>query len=292
VWTSFEETGHKLDLGTAIQVIGNIERDIRGDQLLPWKLSAVHLRVFQDAEHLSDVKETEERDVQEFFIPVMLNIRDKDIDVRSAKKILDAVGVFLKTHGFELEEVYKGQFQEVIIPVMLNIPDKDVDEESAREIIDAIVSYLNASGFEPESKDAWEIRYGSFFLRLKASMKVLFGQETIEDKLAKVEQGLENYYVRLPDAQVGLIESEAATKLIESLNTVQNAVVVVGPAILVKQTVNGLSEIFMIKLVPKSAGGWKKTLGVSLPHMPFTKCSSPFKSLNSRRKMLLSLALS
>ncbi|ACY13492.1 hypothetical protein [Haliangium ochraceum] len=150
-----------------------------------------------------------------------------------------------------MEQRVGGVLDLVVLPVMVSVLDREIRVNAGRHIVRCALRFLRGFGFQSYKQEDWIEVNGSFFKRLKVAIRSIWDKESTLKLVSKVSEGMENQFVRVPGSVVDLNQAEAASRLIGSIEHVDNAVVVIGPTILVKRTRDGAKSLFVVPLTQR-----------------------------------------
>lgn len=132
------------------------------------------------------------------------------------------------------------------VEVVIFIADNDVPLQNAEMITNSCGDFMEAMGFELETED--EPIYGSFFKKLKYFFSSTIGEEDLVKIYEKGRKALELKYVELPTAEQTEKLSNAAEKMVNSLNCVEEGVIRCGALIVLKKTIKGKPVLIIQQL--------------------------------------------
>ena len=110
-------------------------------------------------------------------------------------------------------------------------------------VVEALRDLLAGTGLELVRTAEPEI--SSWFGRFRAQAKELASSEEVARRLQKVEHAIEVATLRKPMSEENVNQADAASRLLQALNAVDNAVLLVGSMIVVKVTnADGTADVF------------------------------------------------
>jgi len=114
-------------------------------------------------------------------------------------------------------------------------------ESEGAEVARSVASVISAFGFEIAREDASE--HGSWFKRLIGVSKDAITREELQERLRKLERGLELRYLEQPQASADQPRMEGAAELLDKIGD-NDAVIQIGSILLVKRhSPNGSGQI-------------------------------------------------
>lgn len=142
--------------------------------------------------------------------------------------------------------------------VLISLPQDNLNLFDIERIQNACGDFMEALGYELEIKN--EPVFGSFFQKIKFKLKQPKTQAEIDDLYNKGKQALEAKYLNLPTAEATEKIVNSASKIIESLATIDEAAIRLGAIIIVKIKKDGKTIIVSETVSP--------ALASSLDNMP------------------------
>jgi hypothetical protein len=133
----------------------------------------------------------------------------------------------------------KGALAHLAVPAHVLLLDKDAKPETGAAIQKKLVEFLALFDFVDDTPSTWKPALGSWWSRIRALLKEPVQPEDITKRLTQIEAALQAKWVLNPLADVRQKEAAAAAQLIDSLQSVNNAMLVVANSIIVKRTVDG-----------------------------------------------------
>lgn len=132
--------------------------------------------------------------------------------------------------------------------VNINLPDKEIPLHVIENIQNACGELMEEMGFELEAED--HPVYGSFFQSLLFKLKQPSTQRELEDIYDKGKLALESKYLNEPTAAATEKYADAASKLIASIASLQNAVIRLGALLIIKTTTDGVAQVAIQTISP------------------------------------------
>lgn len=128
--------------------------------------------------------------------------------------------------------------------VYIAIPQKEIDLFVVEQIQNACGDFMGVMGFKLKEEE--EPVYGSFFQKILFKLKNSKTKEEINEVYVKGKEALETIYLDKPNAQVTQIYADAASNLLKSIESVDEACILIGELFVIKVIIDG-REIVIIR---------------------------------------------
>ncbi|GEM_PF-3150503 len=177
----------------------------------------------------------------------LYNAETKSVKLQfSEPELNNLIALKYKEEFKKLADLGKKALVRPVAEAIIYIPDAFVPLLQAERITNACGDFMEAMGFELETED--EPVFGSFFKKLRYIFSSTIGAEDLEDLYSKGKKALELKHLELPTAEQTEKLSNAAEKLVKSLEGVEEGVVRCGALIVLKKNVDGKVRLIIQQL--------------------------------------------